>query len=543
MYAVQCVQGQTAAAILSKSLRAAVRTGQNPELETEHREIRDYLWQEMGKLGWKKEEEEEVAEKNDEVKEVRSSQRMRRTRKTMRSSLVDRTGRTVLQSSEEEEYSPEREILRERGKKNVKSGKGSAVSTHTGNADRHRNRKETPFKSCPLSASDSVSIARSSSSSSSSSSRHVKGFYNPLGQVKLPALIPEGGEGDEREREEGEEEEEGKGERCPVIDNWLVDDVGRQPPSKRRRGVVKDSLDTITSDRKQERARSRSVAVRVGQGSVGEVERRASVGGGGRRARVGGAASQRRLASTADHLCDDTVTLLDSDLEGGEEDMDFWSAACGEACREARSEGAQQFGSTVHPPHPPAHPSSHSHRHTVPHHTPSQAQSVLPLSSAPPHTPTRFTSTTVTTSTAPMPLRIRVKIEERSFLIPCPRSLGDGSQTPLSWLARQAAERYYTQQGIRPHLSLVTTDGDILCGGDAVCDVLVSGEEVRGVVEHWHTPPLHERYQTTTSNSGVGEEEGWDEVGSVVFIGDVLLSVWYWGCRVRFSGLCTTFSN
>ena len=321
----------------------------------------------MGKHGWKKEEEEEAEEK-DEVREVGSSQQVRRSRKTMRSSLVDRTGRTVLQSSGEDESSPERETQRERGKKRFNSGKRSAVSTHVSSADHHRNRKETLFKSRALSASDSVSIGRGSN-------RHVKGFYNPLGQVEMPALIPEGGEGGEREREE--EEEKGEGEGCPVIDNWLVDDVGQQPPLKRRRGVGRDPLDTITSSCKQERARSRSVGVRVRQGSVGEVERRASVGG--RRDRVGGAGSHAGLS------CGDTVTLLDTDLEGGEEDMDFWSAAC----RDAGSESAHQFGSTVHPPHPPPHPPSHpspSHRLTPHIHTSTVLSPVVLCTSSHSHT-------------------------------------------------------------------------------------------------------------------------------------------------------------
>ena len=56
----------------------------------------------------------------------------------------------------------------------------------------------------------------------SGSSHAVRGVFNPLGQVEVPALIPEG--------EEREEEEEG----YRVLNDWLVDDLGQPPPKRRR---------------------------------------------------------------------------------------------------------------------------------------------------------------------------------------------------------------------------------------------------------------------------------------------------------------------
>ena len=123
-----------------------------------------------------------------------------------------------------------------------------------------------------------------------------------------------------------------------------------------------------------------------------------------------------------------------------------------------------------------------------------------------------------TTTSAPLPLRIRVKIDQKSYLVPCPAKLPDGAESTIQWLAQQAAERYYTQQGVRPHLSLTTTDGALLSGDDIIAHVLQSGEEVIGVAEQWHLPPLPERYQTACSNSGLGEQKWtWEIINATLY--------------------------
>lgn len=102
-------------------------------------------------------------------------------------------------------------------------------------------------------------------------------------------------------------------------------------------------------------------------------------------------------------------------------------------------------------------------------------------------------------------LRLRVSIENRVYLVPCPRKMADGCDTTVSWLASEAAERYRAHLGVRPTLTLTTSDGAHLSPGDALCDVLQSNEEVRGVVEHKELPPLSERYQMACRNDGMGE--------------------------------------
>lgn len=127
-----------------------------------------------------------------------------------------------------------------------------------------------------------------------------------------------------------------------------------------------------------------------------------------------------------------------------------------------------------------------------------------PTSSSSP--PMRFTvnSSATPTTTQPLPLRIRVKIQTRSYLIPCPVRLPDGTESTVRWLADKASERYYSQHGERLTLSLSTSDGALLSSDDVVAHVLASGEEVVAEVKDSQLPPLHERYQTACSISGQG---------------------------------------
>ena len=103
------------------------------------------------------------------------------------------------------------------------------------------------------------------------------------------------------------------------------------------------------------------------------------------------------------------------------------------------------------------------------------------------------------------PLRVRVKIESRSYLVPCPSKDSSGRDTTIQWLMSQASERHYAQQGVRPRLSLTTSDGAILCPTDLVSHVLSPNEEVVGVVEGWVEEMLEESYLTACKKEGVGE--------------------------------------
>ena len=118
-------------------------------------------------------------------------------------------------------------------------------------------------------------------------------------------------------------------------------------------------------------------------------------------------------------------------------------------------------------------------------------------------------STTYNMSYSDMPplFRIRVKIESKSYLIPCPRKDSSGRDTTVQWLISEASERHYTQQGLgaRPRLSLTTSDGAILCPTDLVSHVLSPDEEVVGVVEGWVEETLEESYLAVCKKERVGE--------------------------------------
>ena len=232
----------------------------------------------------------------------------------------------------------------------------------------------------------------------------------------------------------------------PVIDHWLEDDVGR--PASKRRKAQKDPF-TAIEDSDTERPRKRRPA------TVRSTHSTLSVGGRSGLKRVSGS----------------------------------------DEARERAKEECQLIGVSL-PEDGSTHQPSVTTCDAAVSHT--QAQLTSPV-------PSRLTTTPATAPT-PLPLRIRVKIDSKSYLIPCPANLADGSESTVQWLAQQASERYCTQQGVRPHLSLTTSDNALLSRDDVIAHVLQSGEEVIGVVEHWHLPPLPQRYQTACSSSGSGKK-------------------------------------
>ena len=277
-----------------------------------------------------------------------------------------------------------------------------------------RSQGDNPFQSFTVVPTSGPPVPRLTSRGGGSS-HVVRGVFNPLGQVEVPALIPEG--------EEREEEEEEQGYR--VLDDWLVDDLG-QPPPKRRRQRELD------------------------EGATGSIQRSGShqslgkSGSGGRKRRKRGSGWQQPETS---------VVEINSDSED-------------DPVPEGRT-STDTFGSGV------------------------------TITSAPLQPPVSVS--------ADAPLRIKVRIEGSSYLIPCPRRTEEDENTTIAWLAVEAAERYYSQRRVRPQLSLTTVDGALLCPSDTAAHVLQNNEEVVGRVEHWHHPPLSERYQTACRTAGVGE--------------------------------------
>ena len=112
-------------------------------------------------------------------------------------------------------------------------------------------------------------------------------------------------------------------------------------------------------------------------------------------------------------------------------------------------------------------------------------------------------------SDMPPLFRVRVKIESKSYLIPCPRKGPNGLDTTIQWLISQASERHYAQQGLgaRPRLSLTTSDGAILCPTDLVSHVLSPDEDLVGVIEGWVKETLEESYLAVCRKEQMGGYE------------------------------------
>ncbi|XP_041422944.1 tonsoku-like protein isoform X2 [Xenopus laevis] len=106
--------------------------------------------------------------------------------------------------------------------------------------------------------------------------------------------------------------------------------------------------------------------------------------------------------------------------------------------------------------------------------------------------------------TVPPPIRVRVRVQDNIFLIPIPHS--DGESREISWLADQAAQRYYQSCGLLPRLTL-KKEGALLAPQDLILHVLQSNEEVLAEVHSWDLPPLTERYKKACQSLAV-EENG-----------------------------------
>jgi hypothetical protein len=92
--------------------------------------------------------------------------------------------------------------------------------------------------------------------------------------------------------------------------------------------------------------------------------------------------------------------------------------------------------------------------------------------------------------------KVKVRIEGVAILIPSPWQQEDGTVTTVQWLMEEASERYLRLHGQKPHLTLTTMEGALLCPTDTLSHVVQEGEELVGVVKGWETPPLSEHYQT-----------------------------------------------
>lgn len=318
--------------------------------------------------------------------------------------------------------------------------------------------------------------------------------FNPLGQMEVQrsALLPEDDVADAIDEVSG----------CPVVDDWLVDDLGGSPPAKRRRqrdaSVERESRALLglaggstrrsgarISRPKAALTRPKAAPVRpIGSRDVrpkpstsrSPVSERgcpeSSVLGpstmrgggsirGGEAGGVNGGRARRRkgvVAPSSGHAPQIVISSSDSDTE---EDYETWKRKSTMAAGYCSSTSL----SRVHP--------------SASHHLPS--------------------------ASSPTPLRVKVRIENSTYLIPCPAKVGNGhTDTPVSWLVAQASERYFSQRGKRPELELTTMDGASLFQADPIAHVLGQDQEVMGVVKKWVCPPLVERYRVACKVAGVG---------------------------------------
>ena len=386
--------------------------------------------------------------------------------------------------------------------------------------------------------------------------------FNPLGQEEgcTSALIPE----DEARRRRwlgyglgGVNDRD-----CPVIDDWLVDDMSSvdQPPAKRKKqqtsssGATRkevrsflegNSSNDTPSSRGGNKRKRPPLHRKSGASSHESLSSRNVASDSDRYGRdfdLQNSKKRRRgdvveiSSSDSDERFLDTVILTEEDLADSD-------AASTGGDRLSRASSLNTSGRSLDPPHsyrPQTTPSSRYSRERQPNTSlttqSSSSSSHLANSRNTHHHQQRFNSSpfshnhqvqattslgtsctlnnnknhnTLNPSTLPCsdvpPLRIRVKIESKSYLIPCPCRDLNGLDTTVQWLITEASERHYAQRGARPKLSLTTSDGAILSPSDPIAHVLSSNEEIVGVVEDWREATIEESYQAACKNSGVGE--------------------------------------
>ena len=359
--------------------------------------------------------------------------------------------------------------------------------------------------------------------------------FNPLGQVEgcAPALIPEGEDGGGSGYGRSQDHE---GD-CPVIDNWLVDDLSttEQHQNRRKRhhgsssteirsfleGNSSTTSSTSTgSKRKRPLKRTSRTSSQGVQSSrrTGDVEQSAL----GQSSFDEHSSKKRKTnvvelsSSDSDERFLDSVIVTDDDfMDLGDDgsnsrpcqNLTSSSSMLGE--HSAMAGGAQDTRNTLH--RSGERPSLSNQSRTGSHR---EYQRTTPSSTASQNQPSSTRQSNATTSSdythRPSyselpPLRTRVRIESKSYLIPCPRRDERGLDTTIGWLVAQASERHYKQEGARPRLSLTTPDGAILCPSDPIVHVIGENEEVVGVVEEWLEATLEERYLAACKNAQVGE--------------------------------------
>ncbi|EDV26008.1 uncharacterized protein TRIADDRAFT_55679 [Trichoplax adhaerens] len=109
-----------------------------------------------------------------------------------------------------------------------------------------------------------------------------------------------------------------------------------------------------------------------------------------------------------------------------------------------------------------------------------------------------FEKPPATLNTGTSVMRIRVKIQDKTFLIPCGT---ENDRRTVSWLLEQTSNRYFNCTGMRPLVMILSNkQGALLSAEDCLFDVLSNNEETIANVESWDLPPLKDRYVSCCQN-------------------------------------------
>ena len=396
-------QGNTALDVVNERLDVAAESSETYDLEEEHIAVRHYLIGEMKKRGWSG-EAPVIRERDEEGRERRSVSVSQQSREDVGGGGVVSGGRRGSEGRG--------------GRKLQWRARGSGMTDRTGKCvllsddeedddnvyfnPKSPNLQKGTSPHCettslkPSSSRKlltSKSLARQGSKESVSKTRQLK---RPFAQREdtPPVLIPE-----------YRTDSSVITGAYPIIDHWLEDDVGCRHQTKKRK-----SRDPFSSSCSVTSSQSTSSTTK-GTLSLNNIRG------------VGSTQSRERVSYSSSGAVAESSGRDEALVTGGDDVVTIDSSP--------ESHPHQEHTFTGHTTrHPTQLPTSHSTTIAAGHRSSTQAPPP-PL----------------------LPLRIRVKIGAKSYLVPCPAKLTDGSESTIQWLAAQAAERY-TQHVLHKLLSI-----------------------------------------------------------------------------------------
>ncbi len=261
-------------------------------------------------------------------------------------------------------------------------------------------------------------------------------MYNCLGQLEAPGpsliaeqLVEEADESEEG-RDGGGDERKGPGYR--VIDNWLVEDLeGKKKKQDRDVCVERESRALLGMTNSKER--ERNAASRINSASSATLSSLSQKA----KSLFSEDTRQRNSTKPAKNaiIVESSSESPDRQEESSDDEAEFqrWKAHKEAQSTQSHNNTYSTLISTSCSNNVSTPFSGTTSINPYPAHLQSAPPSSLPL---------------------PPPMRVRVRILTSSYRIPCPHLQEGGVVTSVAWLANQAAERYFSQHGRRPVLSL-----------------------------------------------------------------------------------------